>query len=159
VTRGDTIQGIKERIGGEAYVEAIFADCRGCRLLGRENREEENSLGGHEKKLKVLASVGPRYGGTQCFDGSLGLEPALCQNPRLLPPLTAKLRRAFFTAPIKIPPSQLLAGPFATTTTANPKDHRITVKMAPKQKTVRPAQENISLGPQVREGELVFGGG
>ncbi len=29
--------------------------------------------------------------------------------------------------------------------------------MAPK-KTVRPAQENISLGPQVREGELVFGG-
>ena len=29
--------------------------------------------------------------------------------------------------------------------------------MAPK-KTARPAQENISLGPQVREGELVFGG-
>ena len=28
--------------------------------------------------------------------------------------------------------------------------------MAPK-KTVRPAQENISLGPNVREGELVFG--
>ncbi|KAK3334041.1 ribosomal protein S11-domain-containing protein [Cercophora scortea] len=31
-----------------------------------------------------------------------------------------------------------------------------TVKMAPK-KTVRPAAENISLGPQIREGELVFG--
>jgi small subunit ribosomal protein S14e len=29
--------------------------------------------------------------------------------------------------------------------------------MAPK-KVARPAQENISLGPQVREGELVFGG-
>lgn len=29
--------------------------------------------------------------------------------------------------------------------------------MAPK-KAARPAQENISLGPQVREGELVFGG-
>jgi hypothetical protein len=64
VTRGDTIQGIKERAGGEAYVEAIFADCRGCRLLGRENRGKENSLGGHKKKLEVLANVGPRYGGT-----------------------------------------------------------------------------------------------
>lgn len=28
----------------------------------------------------------------------------------------------------------------------------------PPKKTTRPAQENISLGPQVREGELVFGG-
>jgi hypothetical protein len=32
------------------------------------------------------------------------------------------------------------------------------VKMPPKQKAARPAQENISLGPSVREGELVFGG-
>merc|ERR1711964_474381 len=29
--------------------------------------------------------------------------------------------------------------------------------MPPKKKVERPAQENISLGPQVREGELVFG--
>ncbi|CAG8955230.1 hypothetical protein HYALB_00000831 [Hymenoscyphus albidus] len=29
--------------------------------------------------------------------------------------------------------------------------------MAPKAKAARPAQENISLGPQVRDGELVFG--
>lgn len=29
----------------------------------------------------------------------------------------------------------------------------------PPKKTVRPAQENISLGPTVREGELVFGVG
>jgi small subunit ribosomal protein S14e len=27
----------------------------------------------------------------------------------------------------------------------------------PPKKAVRPAQENISLGPQVRDGELVFG--
>jgi small subunit ribosomal protein S14e len=31
--------------------------------------------------------------------------------------------------------------------------------MAPPKRTARPVQENISLGPQVREGELVFGGG
>lgn len=30
--------------------------------------------------------------------------------------------------------------------------------MPPKKAAARPAQENISLGPQVREGELVFGG-
>jgi hypothetical protein len=30
------------------------------------------------------------------------------------------------------------------------------IKMAPKKKVERP-QENVSLGPQVREGELVFG--
>ena len=29
--------------------------------------------------------------------------------------------------------------------------------MAPKKKQVDRAQENVSLGPQVREGELVFG--
>lgn len=29
--------------------------------------------------------------------------------------------------------------------------------MAPKKKVERAAQENIQLGPQVREGELVFG--
>jgi len=28
----------------------------------------------------------------------------------------------------------------------------------PPKKVARPAQENISLGPSVREGELVFGG-
>lgn len=28
----------------------------------------------------------------------------------------------------------------------------------PPKKAARPAQENISLGPSVREGELVFGG-
>lgn len=28
----------------------------------------------------------------------------------------------------------------------------------PPKKAARPAQENISLGPQIREGELVFGG-
>ena len=29
--------------------------------------------------------------------------------------------------------------------------------MPPKKGAARPAQENVSLGPQVREGELVFG--
>merc|ERR1711904_308999 len=33
----------------------------------------------------------------------------------------------------------------------------VSIKMAPKKKVDRPANENISLGPQVREGELVFG--
>merc|ERR1712080_465044 len=32
-----------------------------------------------------------------------------------------------------------------------------TVAMAPKKQVTRAPQENISLGPQVREGELVFG--
>merc|ERR1711985_182042 len=33
----------------------------------------------------------------------------------------------------------------------------VSIKMAPKKKVDRPANENVSLGPQVREGELVFG--
>merc|ERR1711939_1287812 len=33
----------------------------------------------------------------------------------------------------------------------------VSIKMAPEKKVDRPANENISLGPQVREGELVFG--
>nr|POF13138.1 40s ribosomal protein s14 [Quercus suber] len=36
-------------------------------------------------------------------------------------------------------------------------DKQNTAEMAPKKKVERGAQENIALGPQVREGELVFG--
>ena len=56
VTRDDTIQEGKEGNWGEAYVGAIFPGCRlrgGCWVVEFAKDQEENSLGGHEKKLQV----------------------------------------------------------------------------------------------------------
>lgn len=101
-----------------------------------------------------------------CESGSqialaLGLEPEkVTPHSGFCRPSPPRIPRPFLTAPVKIQKFTVVWCAFAgTTTTANPRDHRIatTVKMPPK-KAARPAQENISLGPQVREGELVFGG-
>jgi hypothetical protein len=63
VTHDDTIQKAKERSQGEAYVGAIFADCRPLRcaevvVCSVHDRGKENSLGGHKKNLEVVAKSG-----------------------------------------------------------------------------------------------------
>lgn len=80
---------------------------------------------------------------------------------RFLPPSPAKFDRAFSTARSRTTPAEFLCWNLEivhlTVSTPQVQDTRSTVKMPPK-KAARPAQENISLGPQIREGELVFGG-
>lgn len=80
---------------------------------------------------------------------------------RFLPPSPAKFDRAFSTARSRTTPAEFLRWKLEivhlTVSTPQVQDTRSTVKMPPK-KAARPAQENISLGPQIREGELVFGG-
>lgn len=51
--------------------------------------------------------------------------------------------------------AQLRRHSYRTLFRSTPVDHND--KMPPKRAVNRPAQENVSLGPQVREGELVFG--
>lgn len=155
----DTIQGLKENIGGEAYVAAIVPVVDvggGCRALQRSSEKEFSAVVARKRVGELGAWVG------RSVRSYLGLSTRkLFVAPHLsfLHSHTAKLHTATLhhtTACQKFRisgdcPLRNYNRKFPGQVSGSP------VKMPPK-KVARPAQENISLGPQVREGELVFGG-
>lgn len=151
---------------GLAYVDMVpVVDLRRC----------QNSMSKYEQKRKkgvdrslsrareILTTVGlhgaraqPPRGFRVC---PTNLVPALCSSFCHFPPPSS----IGHSQPheVELPPPNFYAGKLEivplTVSTPHVQDTRSTVKMPPK-KAARPAQENISLGPQIREGELVFGG-
>jgi hypothetical protein len=139
-TRDGTIQGFKE----EAYVEDILPDCRplgvaavvGCRFS--RIKEKGNRFSGHEKKFERMAPSG-----ATAFE-HLGLEElANCLAPRFLHPLTARVGGLSSPQPIKIHPKVTADRTCSATTTANPRDHRITSQDGPQEARSRSAGEHL----------------
>lgn len=146
---------------GLAYVDMVpVVDLRRCQnSMSKYEQKRKKGVGRSLSRAReILRTVGPHgarppRGFRVC---PTGLVPAL----RFLPPFPAQFDRAFSTARSRTTPAEFfgkLEIVHLTVSTPHVQDTRSTVKMPPK-KAVRPAQENISLGPQIREGELVFGG-
>lgn len=151
---------------GLAYVDMVpVVDLRRCQNSMSKYKQKRKK--GVDRSLsrarEILTTVGlhgtraqPPRGFRVCPTGLVpALYSAFCQ---FSPPSAIGHSQPH---EVELPPPNFHAGKLEiihlTVSTPHVQDTRSTVKMPPK-KAARPAQENISLGPQIREGELVFGG-
>lgn len=115
--------------------------------------EKKIRFSGHKKKPEGLGNSGATIKWCLGLDAEFPpANPAFCC---LSPPVVVGHSSPH---PSKIPDGFPPSGTLRRNNIHKSRNHRITIKMAPPKRAARPAQENISLGPQVREGELVFGG-